>query len=98
MKDKDIERLLDLISMEAETIVLTTPTGADGRAAEPRSLARRYDPRDLRGSGAVVTEGTEEALMVAVEEMRGMGGVVLVTGSFYTAAGVLDGLRGGKYG
>jgi folylpolyglutamate synthase/dihydropteroate synthase len=42
-----------------------------------------------------VMEEPLDALLAAIEEMEGADGVVLVTGSFHTAAGVLGWLRGG---
>lgn len=91
--DKDAGRMLDLLA-EAHSLVLTRPVGAGGRAAEPASLAHEHDPRDARGRRARVVEEPGDALLVAVEEVEGVRGVVLVTGSLYTAAGVLGGLRG----
>lgn len=98
LKDKDVGSMLTLIAREADRIVLTRPADAGDRAAEPEHVARKYDPRGIRGNRAPVVEDVGEALVAALGEMRGVGGVVLVTGSFYTASGVLEGLRGGAFG
>ena len=95
LEDKDVASMLALVGKEAQALVLARPAGAGGRAAEPAALAREHDPRDARGRGARVVEDVHDALVAAVGGMEGVGGVVLVTGSFYPAAGVLGGLRGG---
>ncbi|MGI9048284.1 MAG: bifunctional folylpolyglutamate synthase/dihydrofolate synthase [Rubrobacteraceae bacterium] len=91
LRDKDIGSMLAALKNEACSLVLTQPENE--RAADPTWIDREYVPRDLRGRRARVIEDVGEALIVAAEEMVPMGGVVLVTGSLYTAAGVLETLR-----
>ena len=95
LKDKDAGSMLDLLKKRADALVLTRPAGAGERAAEPADLVREHDPIGAREEGARVMEEPLDALLAAVEEMEGADGVVLVTGSFHTAAGVLGWLRGG---
>lgn len=95
LKDKDAGSMLDLLKSEADAVVLTRPAGAGERAAEPAELVREHDPMDVREERARVVGEPIDALLAAVEEMQGVGGMVLVTGSFHTAAGVLGALRGG---
>lgn len=91
LRDKDIGSMLTALKGRVHTLVLTRP--ASGRAAEPGWIAREFEPRDLGGRRARVVPETGEALRKAVEEMRGVDGVVLVTGSLYVGAAVLEGLR-----
>ncbi len=93
LRDKDVAGMLGLVEEEAAYIYLTRPGGSGGRAAEPEDLSREYDPRGTSGERAVVVEEPVEALKAAVDGVRGVDGVVLVTGSLYTAAGVLGVLR-----
>jgi dihydrofolate synthase / folylpolyglutamate synthase len=95
LEDKDAGSMLDLLKKRADALVLTRPVGAGERPAEPADLVREHDPTDARGERARVMEQPVGALLAAVEEMEGADGVVLVTGSFHTAAGVLGWLRGG---
>ncbi|HET7478796.1 MAG TPA: cyanophycin synthetase [Rubrobacteraceae bacterium] len=93
LRDKDAARMLAALAGEVDLIVITRPLS--DRAAEPEAVAdelrrvRAGDPRSL-----VVTYAGD-ALEVAVEEMRRVDGVVLVTGSLYTGAAVLGALREG---
>lgn len=96
LKDKDAGSMLALIEKEAHALVLTRPAGE--RAAEPVTLARDHDPRDAGGRRAGISSDPGDALLAAVEAVEGVGGMVLVAGSFHTAAGVLGGLRGGYLG
>jgi len=96
LKDKDAGNMLALLESEADAVVLTRPAGAGERAAEPADLVREHDPRDALGERARVLDEPVDALLVAVEEMEGADGVVLVTGSFHTAAGVLGALCEGE--
>ncbi len=91
LRDKDIRSMLSALKREAHAITLTT--AADERAAEPGWVSREFGPRDRGGRSAGVASSASEALDRAVEEMREVGGVVLVTGSLYTATAVLPGLR-----
>jgi dihydrofolate synthase / folylpolyglutamate synthase len=72
---------------EAHILVLTRPE--DERAADPVHLIREHDPRDREGRRARVATVARDALEMAVEETKRVGGVVLVTGSLYTGAPVL---------
>ena len=85
--------MLHILGREARTLVLTCPAYADGRALDPEWVDREYEPRDAGGRRSRVASNTGEALRVAVEEMETVGGLVLVTGSLYTGAGVLEWLR-----
>jgi folylpolyglutamate synthase/dihydropteroate synthase len=76
---------------EAHAIVLTRPESE--RASDPAQVVRACDPIDRRGGRALVVQDPVEALGVAVETMRGVNGVVLVTGSLSTVAPVLGWLR-----
>jgi dihydrofolate synthase/folylpolyglutamate synthase len=91
LRDKDVGSMLTELRKEAHALVLTRPEGE--RAAEPAHLMREHGPRDREGRRARVVADAKDALEAAVEEMRAKGGVVLVTGSLYTAAPVLRWLR-----
>lgn len=91
LRDKDIGSMLTALKNEASSLVLTRP--ANERAAEPGWIGREFDPRDREGREATVVTDAGEALERVVEEMRQADGVVLVTGSLYTAAEVLRSLR-----
>jgi dihydrofolate synthase/folylpolyglutamate synthase len=91
LRDKDVGSMLTALRKEAHVLVLTRPEGE--RAAEPAHLMREHGPRDREGRRARVVADTRDAVEAAVEEMKGKGGVVLVTGSLYTGASVLRWLR-----
>jgi dihydrofolate synthase/folylpolyglutamate synthase len=93
LKEKDVGSMLDILGKEARTLVLTRPAYADGRALDPEKVDREYEPRDAGGRRARVASDASEALRVAVGEMEKVGGVVVVTGSLYTGAGILGRLR-----
>jgi dihydrofolate synthase/folylpolyglutamate synthase len=93
LKEKDVGSMLNILERQADSLVLVRPEGADGRALDPERVDREYRPRDVGGRRARVVSDAGEALRVAVEEVETMGGVVLVTGSLYTGAGVLGRLR-----
>ena len=93
LRDKDIGSMLTAVKNEATTLVLTLP--GNERAAEPDRVLREFGPRDRNGRSAIVVPDANEALERVVEDMREVGGVVLVTGSLYTAAEVLGRLREG---
>ena len=92
LRDKDIPSMLLVLKSEADTLTLTRP--GNGRAAEPGWMEREFGPRDSGGRGAVLEGHVGDALDRAVEDAREAGGVVLVTGSLYTAADALAHLRG----
>ena len=95
LRDKDVEGMLGIVWGEAERVFLTRPSGSGGRAAEPEDLLREHDDSEGEGRArAVVVEPPVEALVAAVDGVRGTDGVVVVTGSLYTAADVLGVLRG----
>ena len=93
LKEKDVGSMLGVLGREAHALVLTRPAYADGRALDPERVDGEYEPRDAGGRRARVVSDAGEALRVAVGEMEQVGGVVLVTGSLYTGAGVLGRLR-----
>lgn len=93
LRDKDAANMLAVLAREAESIIITRPRSE--RAAAPEDVAR-----ELRRIGAgdrrfLVVTYAGDALDIAVEEMRKVDGVVLVTGSLYTGAAVLGALREG---
>jgi dihydrofolate synthase/folylpolyglutamate synthase len=94
LKEKNVGSMLDILSREACTLVLTRPAYTGGRALDPEWVEREYEPRDTRGRRARVASDAGEALRVAVGEMENVNGAVLVTGSLYTGAGVLGWMRG----
>ncbi len=94
LKDKDVASMLDALEREACALVLTRPENAEGRALDPGRVEKVYGPRDTGGRRARVVSDAGGALRLAVGEMEKVGGVVLVTGSLYTGAGVLGWLRG----
>jgi dihydrofolate synthase / folylpolyglutamate synthase len=95
LKDKDVGSMLGVLEREVHALVLTRPAcTTDGRALDPDQLEKEYGPRDARGRRARVASDAGNALRLVVEEMEKAGGVVLVTGSLYTGAGVLGWLRG----
>lgn len=91
LRDKDIPSMLRALKNRAGAVTLTRPR--NGRAAEPEWMDHEFAPRDSGGRRAALEEDVGEALDRAVEEMRERGGVVLVTGSLYTAADALSYLR-----
>jgi dihydrofolate synthase/folylpolyglutamate synthase len=93
LKEKDVESMLSTLRREAHAIVLTRPAYADVRALAPEWVEGQYAPRDAGGRRARVEGDAGNALCVAVREMEKVNGVVLVTGSLYTGAGVLGWLR-----
>ena len=91
LRDKDVVSMLTGLKREAHVLVLTRPEGE--RAADPAWVEREHGPRDREGRRARLTEDPVEALQVAVQEVEGVGGVVLLTGSLYAGAPVLRWLR-----
>lgn len=96
LKDKDAVSMLNALEREAAALVLTLPENAGGRALDPWWLEKEHEPRDVRGRRARVASDACDALHLAVGEMEKAGGVVLVTGSLCTGAGVLRWLRSGR--
>ena len=91
LREKDAAGMLSGFVGEAHAIVLTRPEGE--RAADPAQVKREHDPTDRKERRALVVPDPMEALGVAVEAVREVGGVVLVMGSLSTVAPVLRGLR-----
>jgi dihydrofolate synthase / folylpolyglutamate synthase len=89
LREKDAAIMLAALKGEADVIVLTRPESE--RAADPAHLEHGLLERGERR--AMVVEDPVEALGVAVEAVREVDGVVLVTGSLSTAAPVLRWLR-----
>ena len=95
LRDKDIGSMLTVLQKEAEVLILTKPKG--GRAADPSWVDEVIHPVDGGGSRAKVRADVHDAVEVAIAEMAGRGGAVLVTGSLQTAAGILGALRESRY-
>ena len=89
LREKDAASMLAGLRGEADVIVLARPEGE--RAADPAHLEYGLFDRDERR--ALVVEDPVEALGVALEAVRDVAGVVLVTGSLSLAAPVLRWLR-----
>jgi dihydrofolate synthase / folylpolyglutamate synthase len=87
LREKDVASMLAGLEREADVIVLTRPESE--RAADPAEIQLRYHPLDREKKRALVVEDPVEAVGVAVEAVKGAAGVVLVVGSFATAAPVL---------
>jgi len=97
LKDKDVGSMLNILEREAHTLVLTRPALAtDGRVLDPSWVEKEYGPQDATGRRAQVASDAGDALRLAMEEMEKVDGVVLVTGSLYTGAGILGWLRRGQ--
>jgi dihydrofolate synthase/folylpolyglutamate synthase len=91
LREKDVASMLSGFMDEAQIVVLTRPESE--RASDPAQVGRAHDPMDRAGKKAQVVQNPVEALGVAVEAMREVDGVVLVTGSLSTVAPVLGWLR-----
>ena len=89
LRDKDARSMLTALSAAARTVVLTRPEG--DRAAGPSDILRGHE--DVEGRETLIEEDPVEAVRLAVRSLGGGGGVVLVVGSFATAAPVLRWLR-----
>ncbi|MBA2713694.1 MAG: hypothetical protein H0U55_09110 [Rubrobacteraceae bacterium] len=87
LQEKDVAGMLSGFMDEAQVIVLTRPESE--RASDPAQVGSAHDPIDRGGRKALVVEDPVEALGVAVEAVREVDGVVLVTGSLSTVAPVL---------
>lgn len=95
LRDKDIGSMLAVLQKDADALILTRPKG--DRAADPSWIDEVICPMDGDGSRATVRGDLHDAVEVAVAEMAGRDGVVLVTGSLQTAAGILGVLREIRY-
>jgi folylpolyglutamate synthase/dihydropteroate synthase len=84
LREKDAASMLAGLKDQANFILLTRPE--NDRAADPALL-------DHKDGTALVVEDPVEALAVAVQAVRDVEGVVLVTGSLSTGAPVLRWLR-----
>lgn len=87
LQEKDVASMLSGFMDRAQVIVLTRPES--DRASDPAEVGRVHDPIDSRGEKALIVENPVEALGAAIEAVRGVDGVVLVTGSLSTVAPVL---------
>ncbi|MGH3088017.1 MAG: hypothetical protein ACRDSJ_11950, partial [Rubrobacteraceae bacterium] len=93
LRDKDIRSMLTGLREDARVLGLTRPEGE--RAADPARIAHNFDPRDYAGRSARVLPEIGDALGAAVEEMKRLDGIVLVTGSLFTGAAALRWLNEG---
>ena len=91
LREKDAASMLTGLGGDSHVIVLTRPESE--RAADPALVEREHSPLDREGRRALIVQDPVEALGVAVETVREVAGVVLVTGSLSTAAPVLGWLR-----
>ena len=91
LREKDAASMLTGLGGDSHVIVLTRPESE--RASDPARLEREHGPQDNEGRRALVVHDPVEALGVAVEVVREVAGVVLVTGSLSTAAPILRWLR-----
>ena len=89
LRDKDARSMLTALRSAARTVVLTRPE--DERAVGPAGILRGHE--DMGGEETLTKEDPVEAVRLAVRAVAGGGGVVLVVGSFATAAPVLRWLR-----
>ena len=87
LREKDAAGMLSGFVGEAHAIVLTRPENA--RASDPAEVGRELGFLYRAERRALVVPDPVEALGVAVEAVREVDGVVLVTGSLSTVAPVL---------
>ena len=88
LRDKDARSMLTALSFAARTVVLTRPEGE--RAASPDGILEGHE--GLEGRETLTEEDPVRAVGAALRSV-GEAGVVLVLGSFATAAPVLRWLR-----
>ena len=88
LRDKDARSMLTALNAAARTVVLTRPEGE--RAAGPDGILQ--EQRDTEGGETLKEEDPVGAVRLAVRSAA-EGGMVLVVGSFATAAPVLRWLR-----
>ena len=81
--------MLTALTAAARTVVLTRPEGE--RAAGPAGVLQEH--QDTEGRETLTEEDPVKAVEVALQSAGVDGGVVLVLGSFQTAAPVLRWLR-----
>ncbi|HJQ30441.1 MAG TPA: cyanophycin synthetase [Rubrobacter sp.] len=91
LREKDAASMLKGLGGDSHVIVLTRPESE--RACDPALVEREHGPLDGKGRRALIVHDPVEALGVAVEAVRDVAGVILVTGSLSTAAPVLRRLR-----
>ena len=89
LREKDVASMLAGLKREANVIVLTRPESE--RAADPAHL--KHNLLDRAERRVLVVDDPVDALSGAVKAVREAAGVVLVTGSLFTAAPVLRWLR-----
>jgi dihydrofolate synthase / folylpolyglutamate synthase len=89
LREKDAASMLAGLKDQATFILLTRPE--NDRAADPALLEQGL--LDHKEGTALVVEDPVEALAVAVQAVREVEGVVLVTGSLSTGAPILRWLR-----
>ena len=95
LRDEDVGSMLSVLQKNAEVLILTKPKGE--RAADPSWVDEVNRPVDGSGVRAKVRGDVHDAVKVAIAEMAGRSGAVLVTGSLQTAAGILGALRESRY-
>jgi dihydrofolate synthase/folylpolyglutamate synthase len=89
LRDKDAPSMLTALNAAARTVVLTRPEGE--RAVGPDGILQGQ--RATEGGETLKEEDPVGAVLLAVRSVAEGGGVVLVVGSFGTAAPVLRWLR-----
>ena len=89
LRDKDARSMLTALNAAARTVVLTRPEGE--RAVGPDGILQGQ--RDTEGGETLNEEDPVAAVQLAVRSVAKDGGLVLVVGSFGTAAPVLRWLR-----
>ncbi len=89
LRDKDARSMLTALNAAARTVVLSRPEGE--RAAGPADILHGYE--EVEGEETLKEDDPVKAVRMAVRSVAGDGGVVLVVGSFATAAPVLRWLR-----
>jgi len=89
LRAKDAPSMLTALNAAARTVVLTRPEGE--RAVGPDGILQGQ--RDTEGGETLKEEDPVAAVQLAVRSVAKDGGVVLVVGSFGTAAPVLRWLR-----
>ena len=89
LRDKDARSMLTALKAAARNVVLTRPEGE--RAAGPADILRGHE--EVEGEETLKEDDPVKAVRTAVRSVAGDGGVVLVVGSFATAAPVLRWLR-----
>ncbi len=91
LREKDAAGMLCGFVGEVRLVVLTRPEGE--RASDPAEVGREHGTLDRGERRTLVVPDPVEALGAAVQAMKELGGVVVVTGSLSTVAPVLRWLR-----